>query len=64
MPKLKSNRAAAKRFKVTAKGKVKKFSSGARHKATAKSPKRLRNLRGSSCVHSCELPRIKEMIGA
>ena len=45
MPKMKSNRGAAKRFRVTKSGKVKRHSSHASHILTKKSTKRKRNLR-------------------
>ncbi|MGH8403565.1 MAG: 50S ribosomal protein L35, partial [Gammaproteobacteria bacterium] len=42
MPKLKTNRAAAKRFRVTASGKYKRGNSHKRHILTKKSSKRKR----------------------
>ena len=45
MPKQKTHRGAAKRFKLTAKGKVKRGHSGHTHILTKKSTKRKRNLR-------------------
>lgn len=50
MPKQKSHRGAAKRFKVTAGGKVVRNHSGKRHILTKKSQKRKRNLRHSALV--------------
>ena len=45
MPKIKTNRAAAKRFKVTGTGKLKRNKAYKSHILTKKSPKRKRNLR-------------------
>jgi large subunit ribosomal protein L35 len=45
MPKMKTNRGAAKRFKVSGSGKVKRYQAGARHILTSKAPKRKRQLR-------------------
>jgi len=47
LPKLKTHSGAKKRFKFTAKGKIKRKRVGARHRLTRKSPKRLRKLRKS-----------------
>ena len=52
MPKLKTHRGAAKRFKLTAKGKVKRGHSLANHILTKKTRKRKRKLRKSSVVSS------------
>jgi large subunit ribosomal protein L35 len=53
MPKLKTNRAASKRFRKTAKG-FKSYSSGRRHNLGHKDSKRKRHARsgGSSLIHS------------
>lgn len=45
MPKLKTKKAAAKRFKVTGNGKLKKFKANKSHILTKKTTKRKRNLR-------------------
>ncbi len=45
MPKLKTSRGTAKRFKLTKKGKIKRAMAGGRHILTKKSRKRKRNLR-------------------
>ena len=45
MPKQKTHRGAAKRFKVTSKGKVKRWKAGRRHLLECKTTKQLRNLR-------------------
>ena len=50
MPKMKNHRGAAKRFKKTASGKLKRGHSMKRHILTKKSPKRKRNLRRNTTV--------------
>ncbi|CUS77936.1 LSU ribosomal protein L35P [Candidatus Kryptobacter tengchongensis] len=62
MPKVKSNRAAMKRFKVTATGKIKRQKAGRSHLATGKSRKRKRQLRKPTLVHPYEEKRIKQLI--
>ena len=62
MPKMKSNRGAAKRFRVTASGKVKRHSAYHSHILTKKSAKRKRNLRKESMVDSADAARVKKMI--
>jgi len=44
MPKIKTHRGAAKRFKVTGTGKIKRWSGGKSHLLTGKSAKRTRRL--------------------
>ena len=48
MPKMKTNRGAAKRFKVKKNGKIKRAKANRRHILTKKSPKRKRQLRGTT----------------
>ena len=50
MPKLKSHRGAAKRFKITGSGKIVRNKANASHILTKKSTKRKRNLRKSGLV--------------
>ena len=57
---IKTKKSAAKRFKITATGKVLRSSAGRRHLAETKRPKRRRNLRGTSAVHSTDEYRIKQ----
>jgi large subunit ribosomal protein L35 len=59
---VKTKKAAAKRFKITAKGKVLRLSAGRRHLMQTKSPKRRRKLRGSTAVHSTDEYRIKQSL--
>ena len=62
MPKMKSNRAAKKRFKVTATGKIKREKAYKSHILTKKSPKRKRNLRTATTVSNGDSKRVKRMI--
>ncbi len=61
--KMKTNRAAAKRFKLTGKGRVKRNKAYHGHLFTAKSPKRLRSLRQSGLVAASDERRAKRMLG-
>ncbi len=62
MPKMKSNRGAKKRFRVTASGKIKRHSAYHSHILTKKSAKRKRNLRKESMVSEADAKRVKRMI--
>jgi len=62
MPKMKSNRGAAKRFRTTASGKIKRHSAFHSHILTKKSTKRKRNLRKESLVSEADAPRVHRMI--
>ncbi|WP_418790271.1 50S ribosomal protein L35 [Phosphitispora sp. TUW77] len=59
MPKMKTHRGAAKRFKVTGSGKVKKAKAYKSHILEKKSAKRKRNLRKSDIVSSADTKRLK-----
>jgi large subunit ribosomal protein L35 len=61
MPKLKTNRGAAKRFRRTAKG-YKHKQSFHNHILTKKSPKRKRQLRGKQMVKPCDVLSVKRML--
>lgn len=61
MPKLKTNRGAAKRFKATGSG-FKHRSTGRRHIFTNKSTKRKRHLRGVNHVDKVDCPSIRQML--
>ncbi|MFA5088977.1 MAG: 50S ribosomal protein L35 [Candidatus Omnitrophota bacterium] len=62
MPKLKTNRSAAKRFKRTKTGKWKKRSAGRGHILGKKTRKRKRNLRKSSYVSKTDEKRIRRLL--
>lgn len=63
MPKMKTNKSAAKRFKVTGKGRVKRRHAFKSHILTKKSPKRKRQLRHSDMTSSGDNARVKRMLG-
>ena len=62
MPKMKTHRGAAKRFKVTSKGRVKRGHAMHSHILTSKSPKRKRNLRGTTILAKSDEKRVKRLI--
>ena len=62
MPKLKSHRGAAKRFKVTATGKVVRRRAMKSHILTKKSTQRKRRLRQPTTVHPTMEKTIKELL--
>ncbi|HHJ53156.1 MAG TPA: 50S ribosomal protein L35 [Caldithrix abyssi] len=62
MPKMKSNRGASKRFRVTASGKIKRHSSHHSHILTKKSAKRKRKLRQEKYVSKADAARVHQMI--
>ncbi|HNY92622.1 MAG TPA: 50S ribosomal protein L35 [bacterium] len=64
MPKMKSNRAAKKRFSLTGTGKVRRNKNYARHILTKKSAKRKRSLRQNAIATPADEPRIKRMLSA
>lgn len=63
MPKMKTNSGAKKRFKLTAKGKVKRGKMFTSHILTKKSPKRKRNLRTATLVSAVDEKRVKRLLG-
>jgi len=62
MPKIKTNRGAAKRFKITGSGKVRRQKCNKSHILTKKSPKRKRNLRKSGLVDSTDMRAVRRML--
>ena len=62
MPKLKTNRAAAKRFKLTASGKLKRGKANRRHILGKKSTKRKRGLRKATYADKTNVKQIKRML--
>jgi large subunit ribosomal protein L35 len=62
MPKMKSNRAAKKRFKVSASGKVKRQHAFASHIFTTKPKGRKRRLRKADLVNAADMRRVKRML--
>ena len=62
MPKQKTKRSAAKRFKLTGKGHVKRAKAFKSHILTKKHPKRKRHLRKSTLVSHADERRIKRVL--
>ena len=62
MPKIKTNRGAAKRFRKTGTGKIRKNSAFTSHILTTKTTKRKRNLRKPSIMASSDAKRISVLI--
>ncbi|MDP4126590.1 MAG: 50S ribosomal protein L35 [Bacillota bacterium] len=62
MPKMKTHRGAAKRFKKTGTGKIVRMHAFTSHILEKKSPKRKRNLRRSAVMHKSDVSRIKRLI--
>ena len=62
MPKQKTNRAAAKRFKVTGTGKLKRNKAYKRHILTKKSTKLKRNLRKPAIVDATNVKNMKKVL--
>ncbi len=60
--KMKTNRAAAKRFRITGSGRVKRNKAYHGHLFTRKSPKRLRNLRKATMLANSDVKRAKKML--
>ncbi|XOF33500.1 MAG: 50S ribosomal protein L35 [Candidatus Electrothrix sp. YB6] len=62
MPKMKTNRGAAKRFKATGSGKIRRSKAFTSHILTSKSPKRKRNLRQSGLIDAADTKAVKRML--
>ncbi len=62
MPKLKTHRGAKKRFKFTAKGKIKRSKAYKSHILTKKTRKRKRNLKTQTVVVKEEFKRVKDLL--
>ena len=62
MPKMKTSRAAAKRFKLTGSGKIKRWKAYKSHILTKKAAKRKRQLRQSTLVHESDQKRMLKLL--
>jgi large subunit ribosomal protein L35 len=62
VPKIKTNSSAAKRFRVTGTGKIKRNKGFKRHILSSKSKKRKRNLRRATTVAAVEQKKIRKLI--
>ena len=64
MPKMKTHRGAAKRFKKTGTGKVKRWHAFTSHILTKKSPKRKRHLRQGDLIAKSDEKRVKRLLAS
>lgn len=62
MPKVKTSRAAAKRFKKTGTGQLKRMKAYKSHILTKKSTKRKRNLRKAAITDASNVKAIKKIL--
>ncbi|MEE8594418.1 MAG: 50S ribosomal protein L35 [Gemmatimonadota bacterium] len=63
MPKMKTRRSAAKRFRKTGSGVLRRRRAFSSHILTKKSPKRKRRLRKPTNVSKADTKRVKRMLG-
>jgi large subunit ribosomal protein L35 len=63
MPKMKTKRAAAKRFKLTKTGKILRAKTRHSHLLSKKDMKRKRRLRKIDSVHPSDVQRVKRVLG-
>jgi large subunit ribosomal protein L35 len=63
MPKIKTNRGAAKRFRLTGTGKIRRQRAYSSHILTKKSTKRKRTLRKTTIAAKADVKRIRRMLG-
>ena len=64
MPKMKTHRAGAKRYKISASGKILRLKSGKKHLLAHKSQSRKRKLRRGRVLSKTQSKTIKRMINA
>jgi large subunit ribosomal protein L35 len=64
MPKMKTHRGAAKRFKKTSTGRIKRGHAFHSHILTKKSQKRKRNLRGTTMLAKSDQKRVTRLLSA
>lgn len=62
MPKMKTNKGAAKRFRATGSGKIRRSKAFTSHILTKKSTKRKRNLRKSGLIAEADTKAVKRML--
>lgn len=62
MPKMKTKKSAAKRFKVRAGGSIKRSQAFKRHILTKKTTKNKRQLRGVAAVHASDIVSVRVML--
>ncbi len=62
MPKMKSHSGAAKRFRRTASGKIKRFKANKQHILSSKTTKRKRHLRAPDLVSNADTQRVERLL--
>ncbi|MBV5318127.1 MAG: 50S ribosomal protein L35 [Desulfobulbaceae bacterium] len=62
MPKMKTNRGAAKRFKATGGGRIRRSKAFSSHILTKKSTKRKRNLRKTTLINAVDARAVRRML--
>ncbi len=62
MPKMKTKKSAAKRFRVRAGGSIKRSQAFKRHILTKKTTKNKRQLRGTTTVHASDVAAVRTML--
>ncbi|MGG7055459.1 MULTISPECIES: 50S ribosomal protein L35 [Nitrosomonas] len=62
MPKMKTKKGAAKRFKVRAGGSIKRSQAFKRHILTKKTTKNKRQLRGITAIHANDMAAVRTML--
>ena len=62
MPKMRTHRGAAKRFKRTGTGKISRMRKGKQHILTKKTTKRKRNLRKRALVSAADEKRLNQLL--
>ena len=63
MPKMKTHKGAAKRFRVTGTGKLRREQANRRHLLEHKSSRRTRRLEGTTEVSAADAPTVKRLLG-
>jgi len=62
MPKLKTNKAAVKRFRVTKNGKIMRYKAGKKHILEHKTSSVLRGMNAKGQVHQADLKRTRKLL--
>jgi large subunit ribosomal protein L35 len=62
MPKMKTKSSVKKRFRLTASGKVRRQHAGKRHMMIKRSPKQIRNLRGTAIMDEADAKIVKKFM--
>ena len=62
MPKMKTHRGAAKRFRMTASGKIVRSKSYKQHILTSKSTKRKRGLRKPTMISAADMRKVQRLL--